>query len=87
MNYRVEVDGVVVPESVTAGATSHREAAQAVAQVNYAGKLITVDLPIGHEIERRWFEIVADADTERHTVIEVHKTASGNVIRFRGRDD
>ena len=87
MTYRAEVDGVAVPESATAGATSHKDAAQMVAHVNYAGQIITVEQALGGEIDRRWFEIVADAATGQNTVTEVRKTASGNVFRLGGRDD
>ena len=87
MTFRVEVDGVVVPDSVTAGTTSHEGAAARVAQFSYAGKIITVETVDGEELDRRWFEVVADAESGRNIVTEVVKTASGNVFPLRGRHD
>lgn len=87
MTFRVEVDGVVVPDSATAGTTSHEEAAARIAPLNYAGKIIAVDASVGDYLDRRWFEIVADPEGGPNTVVEVHKTAAGNVIPLRGRDD
>lgn len=87
MTYRVEIGGMAVPESMTAGAASHEDAALRVAQISYPGKIITVETVGGDELDRRWFEVVADAESGRNIVTEVVKTASGNVFPLRGRHD
>lgn len=87
MTFRVEVDGMAVPESVTAGATSHREAAERVAHVNYAGKIVTVEQSVGGEIDRRWFEIVADPQGGQNSVIEAVLTAGRVLVQVERRDD
>lgn len=86
MTYRVEIGGMAVPEGMTAGAASHEEAALRVAQVSYTGKIITVETTAGEDLDRRWFEVVADAESGRNIVAEVVKTPSGNVFPLGGRD-
>lgn len=88
MTYRAEVGGVSVPDMLTEGGTSHEHTAEMVAQVSHPGDIITVESGEDESLDRRWFRVLAPAPgTLTRTVEEITKTASGNVIRFRGRDD
>lgn len=88
MTYRVEVGGIAVPESLTAGGTSPEHTASIVAQVSHPGDIITVEEDCDGEIVRRWFKVLppAPGSLER-SVEEIHKTGAHNVVRLVGRDD